>query len=138
MERLGRNLHKRRHLSPYERIKNALGQEPKIKEKAKEKQGERTDLCQISDKSTKPAIDTKKQLAAVAGVSHLPKNSWELISRGFRADEVKKVCSILHRLIRARFSCWPSMGDTDEFLSGSLPCCWPKNTTFFMPSSMNV
>jgi hypothetical protein len=35
--------------------------------KAKENQGARTDICQNSDKSS---IDTKKELAKIAGVSH--------------------------------------------------------------------
>ena len=36
----------------------------------KSRQGERTDLCQKSDKSEKPNLDTKKELARAAGVSH--------------------------------------------------------------------
>ena len=44
----------------------ALKLKPVIAEKAKERQGARTDICQKSDKS----IDTKKELAKVAGVSH--------------------------------------------------------------------
>lgn len=39
-----------------------------IAEKAKEQQGTRTDLRQKSDKSS--PLDTKKELAKVAGVSH--------------------------------------------------------------------
>ena len=39
---------------------------PIIAERAKENQGARNDICQKSDKS----IDTKKELAAAAGVSH--------------------------------------------------------------------
>jgi len=42
---------------------------PLIAEKAKEKQGMRTDLLQNSVESYKP-IDTQKELAATAGVSH--------------------------------------------------------------------
>jgi len=36
--------------------------------KAKSKQGRRTDLCQNYDKSE--TLDTKKELAKIAGVSH--------------------------------------------------------------------
>ena len=57
----------RRNLSAYDRSVLALKLKPVIAEKAKEKQGERTDICQKSDRSS---IDTKKELAKVAGVSH--------------------------------------------------------------------
>jgi len=40
-----------------------------ISEKAKINQGKRTDICQISDESIIP-IDTKKEIASIAGVSH--------------------------------------------------------------------
>ena len=57
----------RRNLSAYDRSVLALKLKPVIAEKAKEQQGTRTDICQKSDKSS---IDTKKELAKVAGVSH--------------------------------------------------------------------
>lgn len=57
----------RRNLPIYERARLALRLKPVIAEKAKENQGTRTDLCQKSDKSP---IDTKRELAAAAGVSH--------------------------------------------------------------------
>lgn len=57
----------RRNLSAYDRSVLALKLKPVIAEKAKEQQGARTDICQKSDKSS---IDTKKELAKVAGVSH--------------------------------------------------------------------
>jgi len=56
----------RRNLSAYDRSILALKLKPMFEEKAKENQGIRNDICQISDKS----IDTKKELAKVAGVSH--------------------------------------------------------------------
>ena len=56
----------RRNLSAYDRSILALKLKPVIAEKAKERQGTRTDICQKSDKS----IDTKKEIAKVAGVSH--------------------------------------------------------------------
>ena len=57
----------RRNLPAYERARLALRLKPVIAEKAKEHQGERTDICQKSDRSI---IDTKKELAKAAGVSH--------------------------------------------------------------------
>ncbi len=71
----------RRNLQNIDRIQLALILEPLISEKAKAQQGTRTDLkadniCQISDKSIKEQvkplkpIDTKKELAKIAGVSH--------------------------------------------------------------------
>lgn len=47
----------------------ALELEGLFREKAKENQGFRNDICQKSDKSTTP-IDTKKEIAKVANVSH--------------------------------------------------------------------
>lgn len=41
-----------------------------IAKKAKEQQGARTDICQNSDKSIVDAIDTKREIARIAGVSH--------------------------------------------------------------------
>lgn len=59
----------RRNLSNYQRSVLALQLEDVFKEKAKENQGLRTDICQKSDKSITP-IDTKKEVAKVANVSH--------------------------------------------------------------------
>lgn len=58
----------RRNLSAYDRSRLALQLEPLIAEKAKEKQREAGGAVrQISDKAV---VDTKKELAAIAGVSH--------------------------------------------------------------------
>ena len=57
----------RRNLPAYERARLALRLKPVIAERAKENQGQRTDICQNSDKSY---IDTKRELAKAAGVSH--------------------------------------------------------------------
>lgn len=57
----------RRNLPAHERARLALRLKPVIAEKAKEQQGERTDICQNSDRSS---IDTKRELAKLAGVSH--------------------------------------------------------------------
>lgn len=56
----------RRNLPMYERARLALRLKPVISAKAKENQGQRTDISQKSVKST----DTQKELAKVAGVSH--------------------------------------------------------------------
>jgi 16S rRNA G966 N2-methylase RsmD len=73
----------RRNIGNYTRAKLALELEDIFKEKAKENQGKRTDICQNSDKSLdlfseeKPVkinkiepIDTKREVAKVANLSH--------------------------------------------------------------------
>ena len=62
-----RNQLGRRNLPNYERARLALRLKETIAAEAKANQGTRTDLCQKSDRSS---IDTKKELAKVAGVSH--------------------------------------------------------------------
>ncbi len=59
----------RRNLTPLARIELVRHLEPIIEAKAKENQGTRTDICQNSDKSLSP-VDTKKEMAKLAGVSH--------------------------------------------------------------------
>lgn len=58
----------RRNLSAYDRSVLALKLKPLIAERAKEKQSEAGGA--VRQKSDKAAIDTKKELAKVAGVSH--------------------------------------------------------------------
>ncbi len=58
----------RRNLTNFQRAELALKLKPRLAAEAKKTQGMRTDLCQNSDKSD--PVDTKKDLAAVAGVSH--------------------------------------------------------------------
>ncbi|MFL0197626.1 hypothetical protein ACJDU8_18945 [Clostridium sp. WILCCON 0269] len=72
MEWIIRNQFVRRNLPLYERAKLALKLEPVIAERAKENLktstgGKNPRPCQKSDN---PAIDTKKELAQIAGVSH--------------------------------------------------------------------
>lgn len=62
-----RNQLGRRNLPDYEKARLALRLKDAIAAEAKEKQGERTDIHQKSDKSP---INTNKELAKVAGVSH--------------------------------------------------------------------
>ena len=64
----------RRNLSAYQRSILALKLKPVFEEKAKENlhlsQGQGVKGCQISDKVKVNIVDTKKELAKVAGVSH--------------------------------------------------------------------
>ena len=62
-----RNQFGRRNLSAYVRTQLALRLEETIAKRSR--QGERTDLCQKSDKSS-PTLDTKKEVAKAANVSH--------------------------------------------------------------------
>lgn len=57
-------------MTPAIRIELALQLEPLIQKKAKDKEFERKTTCQKSDKSGLPIIDTKKEIAKIAGVSH--------------------------------------------------------------------
>lgn len=82
----------RRNLSAYARCLLALELKPMFAERAKETQGARTDICQKSDKS----IDTKKELAKIAGVSHdtmhkaeaIANSSDKLLKEKVRSGEV--------------------------------------------------
>lgn len=65
-----RNQFGRRNLPAYERAKLALKLKPVIAERAKENQREGINQYSLCQKSDKPSIDTKKELATVAGVSH--------------------------------------------------------------------
>ena len=60
----------RRNLSKYDRSILALKLKPMIAEQAKEKMTEGINQYSPCQKSDKPTIDTKKELAKVAGVSH--------------------------------------------------------------------
>jgi N6-adenosine-specific RNA methylase IME4 len=57
----------RRNISAYDRSRLALQLEPLIAVKAKENQGTRTDLTSVRNLTN---VDTKKELATLAGVSH--------------------------------------------------------------------
>ena len=77
----------RRNLSAYDRSILALKLKPVIAEKAKEQQGQRNDICQKSDKS----IDTKKELAKIAGVSHDTIHKVEVIENEAPVEIKEKV-----------------------------------------------
>lgn len=79
----------RRNLTTAQRIKLALLKEPLIVARAKEQQGSRTDICQNSDKS----IDTKKEIAALAGTSHDTVARYKKIRESADEDTIKKVDS---------------------------------------------
>lgn len=64
------NQFSRRNLPAYERAKLALVLKPLISAKAKENQHEGINQYSLCQNSDKPSIDTKKELAKVAGVSH--------------------------------------------------------------------
>lgn len=59
----------RRNLNAWNRSQLVLKLEDLFRGKAKANQGTRTDICQNSDKSFE-SVDTKKELAEIAGVSH--------------------------------------------------------------------
>ena len=60
----------RRNLPAYERARLALRLKPVIAEKAKEKEAERKTTFQKSEKSSMPQVNTTKEIAKAAGVSH--------------------------------------------------------------------
>lgn len=60
----------RRDLTTYERSVLALKIKPVIAEKAKEKETERKTTYQKSEKSSLPTVNTTKEVAKLAGVSH--------------------------------------------------------------------
>lgn len=62
-----RNQFGRRNLPVYDRV--ILAKRLEVVITTRSRQGERTDLCQKSDKSL-PPLDTKREIAKVAGVSH--------------------------------------------------------------------
>ena len=79
----------RRNLSTYDRAVLALKLKPVIAEKAKENQGARNDICQKSDK----CLDTKKELAKIAGMSHDTIHRVEVIETRGTDDLKQKVRS---------------------------------------------
>ena len=75
-----RNQFGRRNLPAYERARLALRLKPVIAERAKEQQGKRADISQNSVESYRP-IDTQKEIAKTAGVSHDTIARVEIIER---------------------------------------------------------
>lgn len=82
-----RNQFGRRNLSAYDRSVLALKLEPLIAEKAKEKQSEAGGA--VRQKSDKAVVDTKKELAKIAGVSHDTIHKVKVIEKK-ATPEVKK------------------------------------------------
>jgi hypothetical protein len=89
----------RRNLSPYQRSELALQLKPLIQAKAKENQKEHggtapgKTLSQNSDKVLKPKIDTTKEIAQIAGVSHDTIFKVEQIQKNATEDVKQKVKS---------------------------------------------
>lgn len=79
----------RRNLSNYQRSVLALALDGLFKEKAKENQGKRTDL---TSGTNMPNVETRKELAKVAGVSH------------GTIDKVKKIEAVASTETRAKIS----------------------------------
>ncbi|WP_373845015.1 ParB N-terminal domain-containing protein [Clostridium sp.] len=104
MEWIWSNQKNRRNLNKYELAQIALKFKPVIEEKAKRNQGKRNDLtsvrsltnvegeklCQKSDEPIQP-IDTKKELAKIAGVSHDTIHKVEVIEEKAPEDIKKQV-----------------------------------------------
>lgn len=88
----------RRNLSKYSQTELTLELKKIIAEKAKENQGKRTDLTKdnILQNSAKGSIDTRKELARLAGVSHdtvdrvekIKENAPEAVKEKLRAGEL--------------------------------------------------
>lgn len=89
-----RNQLARRNLPMHKRAQLALELKPIIEERAKANQGTRNDIRQISDRSK--FLDTKHELAKIAGVSHdtiakvekIEKNALEPIREASRRGEI--------------------------------------------------
>lgn len=81
----------RRNLSAYDRSVLALKLKPVIAEKAKEKEAERKTTYQKSEKSELPTVNTTKELAKVAGVSHDTIHKVEAIQKSGNEQLIKDV-----------------------------------------------
>lgn len=81
-----RNQFGRRNLTGFERAELALKMKPLIAKKAKENESKGGQGCQISDK-----VDTKKELASIAGVSHDTIHKVEAIKNSGDKELVRQV-----------------------------------------------
>lgn len=81
----------RRNLSDYDRSILALKLKPVIAEKAKEKEAERKTTYQKSEKSQMPQINTAKELAKIAGVSHDTIHKVEAIQKSGDQQLIKDI-----------------------------------------------
>jgi len=84
---------KRRHLSSYELVLEALKDEPKIKAKAKEKEHNRKTTLPKSAKSILPAIDAREELASLAHVSHDTVEKVKFIEKHATPQVKEKLCT---------------------------------------------
>ena len=81
----------RRNLSAYDRSVLALKLKPVLAEKAKEKEAERKTTYQKSEKSELPTVNTTKEVAKVAGVSHDTIHKVEVIENSGDKELIGKV-----------------------------------------------
>ena len=84
----------RRNLTPYQRSELAIRLKPLVEMKAKENQklseGRGKKGCQISDNLIQNKIDTKKELAKLAGVSHDTLKKSEVIKEAGTPEQKKR------------------------------------------------
>jgi len=88
-----RNQFSRRNLSLFQRSELALQLKPLIEVRAKENQGTRTDISQNSAESLIP-VDTREELAKVAGVSHDTISRVEKITSEATIDQINRLKSM--------------------------------------------
>lgn len=81
-------------MTPAIRIELALQLEPLIQKKAKDKEFERKTTCQKSDKSGLPIIDTKKEIAKIAGVSHDTVSKYKKVKEKATPELLEQVKSV--------------------------------------------
>jgi hypothetical protein len=96
MEWIWSNQKNRRNLNKYELAQIALKFKPVIEAKAKENQGKRNDLTSVRsltnvEKENIKPIDTKKELAKIAGVSHDTIHKVEVIENQAPEDIKRQV-----------------------------------------------
>ncbi|MBW2631254.1 MAG: hypothetical protein JRC90_05750 [Deltaproteobacteria bacterium] len=84
----------RRHLTAYQRSEIVLKLKPVLQEKAKERQIEAGKLKQ---KSAEPSIETRKELAKIANVSHDTIAKVETISEK-ATDKLQGICTYALKL----------------------------------------
>lgn len=75
---------------PFQRSELALRLKPIVQERAKERQGERNDIANISQKSDKCSIRTDNEIAKAANVSRNTIRKTEYILQNGTAEEVDR------------------------------------------------
>lgn len=89
-----RNQFGRRNLTPFQRAELALRLKPVVERKAKANQslggGDKKSGCQKTDKAIIAPVDTKKELAAMAGISHDTLKRAETIMKKGTPEQVQR------------------------------------------------